>query len=411
MAVRLVEDKVIQPESEVPVIERADVVVAGGGVAGFAAAASAAREGVSVILVERYGYLGGMVTGGLVVHLEGFGDGKSWVIKGIGEELIDTLREEGGARVSGYDVTIDPELLKCILFRITKGTGVRALLHSTVTDVILKDGRVHGVIVENISGRGAILGSVVIDTTGDGDVFAKAGAEFDVGRRGFGLIFRLSNVNQDKIERFKNERPDEYNAIIQEIRGLLGFPILGAREVLDGVIWWSNMTAPKDGLDTTEISAQEIEIRENILKVVRLVKERVPGFEEAQLIQTASQFGVRETRRLVGEFIITEEDIKKGLSSHEAIAHGGYGAEAGIGYDIPYGVLVPRGVDGLLVAGRCISCDEFSQNLLRVVANCIATGQGAGVASGIAIKDGVEVRDVDRERLRDRLMAQDVLLK
>lgn len=411
MAVRLMEGRVIQPEVEIPVIETVDVIVVGGGVAGFSAAVSAAREGASTILIERYGYLGGMVTGGLVVRLEGFGDGQKQVIRGIGQEMIDRLKQEGGARVSGCDVSVDPELLKCILFRMTGEAGVRMLLHSLIVDTVLEDGRVAGVIVENKSGRVAILGKVAIDASGDGDLFARAGADFVMGQRGLALIFRLSGVDHSQVERFRTERQDEYKAIIEEIKGLLGFPVLGAKEVLEGIIWWPNMTAPKDGLDVLELSRQEIEIRENILKAVSLAKEKIPGFGSAQLIQTAPQFGVRETRRLIGEFVLSEEDIKKGSRFDEAIAHAGYGGVAGVGYDIPYGCLVPSKIDGLLVAGRCISSDEFSQNFLRVVANCIATGQAAGVASALAVKDGVSPGQVDRKKLRTCLINQDVFLE
>jgi hypothetical protein len=171
------------------------------------------------------------------------------------------------------------------------------------------------------------------------------------------------------------------------------------------------MTSPKDGLDIKELSTQEIKIRENILRAVNIAKGKIPGFERAQLIQTAPQFGVRETRRLVGESVLSEEDIKKGTRFKEAIAHGGYGGTPGVGYDIPYGCLVPKEVDGLLVAGRCISSDEFSQNFLRVVANCLATGQAAGVASALAVKDGVRPREVDREKLRACLQSQGVYLE
>lgn len=409
MATRLIEGKVIQPETEIPVIETVDVIVVGGGVAGFSAAVAAAREGVSTILIERYGYLGGMVTGGLVVHLEGFGDGQKQVVRGIGQEMIDWLMQEGGARICGHDVTVDPELLKYVLFKMTG--EVELLLHSLVVDAILEDGKVRGVILENKSGQGAVLGKVVVDASGDGDVFARAGADFVVGRRGLGLIFRLSGVNHSEVKRFRTEKIDDYNTIIEEIKRLLGFPILGREEVLDGVIWWPNMTAPGDGLDIKELSTQEIKIRENILKAVSLAKEKIPGFEQVQLIQTAPQFGVRETRRLVGEFVLTEEDLKKGSRFDEAIAHAGYGGTSGVGYDIPYGCLIPKEIDGLLVAGRCISSDEASQNFLRVVANCIATGQAAGAASALAVKDGVRPREVDRKRLRTCLVNQGVYLE
>ncbi|HAV42938.1 TPA: hypothetical protein DCX15_02850 [bacterium] len=410
MDIKMIDGKIIQPELEIPIIEDVDTLIIGGGVAGVAAAISSAREGASNLLIERYGFLGGMVTGGLVLRLEGFGDGEKMVVKGIAEEIVERLDAMGGAKRLGYDITVDPELLKILLFRMVEEAGVKLLLHSLVVETLVEDKRVKGVIIENKSGRGALLGKVVIDASGDGDVFARASAEFATGQRGFGIIFRLSGVDHSEVERFRTEKQDEYNTVIEEVKGLLGFPILGSGEIARGFVWWSNMTSPKDGLDIFELSQQEVLIRENILRAVKLAKEKIPGFGQAQFVQTASQFGVRETRRLIGRFILTEENIKKGSRFEDAIAHAGYGGTPGVGYDIPYGCLVPKEIDGLIVAGRCISSDEFSQNFLRVVANCLATGQGAGTAAALSLKDGVTPRDVNITKLKTQLKQQGVYL-
>jgi ribulose 1,5-bisphosphate synthetase/thiazole synthase len=411
MPARITRNRVIQPESEIPIFLERDVVVVGGGPGGCAAAIASAREGVSTILIERYGYLGGLTTGGLVLRLEGFSDEEKFVVKGIGKEIVDRVVEARGGRWEGFNATCDPEVLKYVALKMCKECGVEFLFHALCVDTVMEDGRVRGVIVETKSGRMAILGKVVIDATGDGDVFASAGARFNEGQRGLGLVFRLAGVDLEQANRFKKEREKEFNQIIDEIKKRLFFPIIGFDAVRPGVVWWPNMTQPLGGLDAKTLSEVEVDLREKVHEVIELVKERLPGFENAFLLDTATQLGVRESRLLSGEYVLLEQDLVEGRRFDDAVAHLGYGGKKGVGYDLPYRCLLPKDVDGLLVCGRCISTDHYSQNLTRVVANCFATGQATGVASAMSVKKNIEPRTLDRDSLRQRLTQTGVYLE
>jgi hypothetical protein len=410
MKARIVKGKVIAPEVEIPIQFRSDVVVVGGGCSGIAASLAAARAGVSVTLVERYGYLGGLITGGLVLHLEGFGDGEKQVVGGIGWEVIRKLKEMDGAVIKGWDATVDPEVLKRLAFSMMKEEKIHLILHSYATRAIVEDEKVKGVVIDGKGGTVAVLGEVIVDTTGDGDIFSSAGASFRKGERGFGLPFRVYNVDLEKVERFRREKREEYNKVMEEVKKLLGFPIVGAAEVKSGFIWWSNMSSPMDGLDVKNLTNFEMEIREKIVSALKIVQRSLPGFESSYLLQTASQIGVRESRLLDGEYTLTEEDMKEGRKFEDAVAHLGYGGKPGVGYDFPYRCLVPKRIDNLLVGGRCVSTDHPAQNFIRVVANCFATGEAAGAAAALSVKEKLSPRYLDVEKLRSTLAKEGVLL-
>ena len=331
------EDKktVVEPQREIPVMREADVLVVGGGPAGLAAAVAATRHGAKVDLIERYGYVGGMATGGLVLMLDRMGnDEGQQVVKGIAQELVERLEamdaviyppkdvwgssdpqavnkwrhigavgpQSGRVR---YSPTIDPEYLKIVGARLLDEAGVRTLFHALACSTIVSDGAVRGVIFESKSGRLAVLAEVVVDCTGDGDVFAHAGADFEKQDLPLGLVFRLGGVDIEKANSFVNEKPEEFEALGRELAksggtggGVGGLNAIYYRTVRDSVVWCNNSLPSADTLSIEELTRAEKERRETALTTLEFFKRNVPGFEEAFLLDTAPQIGTRGSRRI-----------------------------------------------------------------------------------------------------------------
>jgi len=410
---RKVGDKVIQPEKEIPVLAETDVLVLGGGPSGFVAAVAAARQGAKVTLAERYGHLGGLATGGLVLYLDGYWDGERSVVQGIGSEIADHLEEMGGITrpAPGRDGTADPELLKYIALKMVRDSGVDLILHCWAFESIANEGNVQGAITLSKSGRQAILSKVVIDATGDGDIFASAGAAFHEAQRGIGLPFRMGGVNIEKARQFQKENSPKYKELMDEVRSRGGFAGIGAPAVHQGVIWWNNWGNVLDALDVTHLTRAEIEAREAIMTTVTFLKENLPGFENSFLLETAPQLGVRESRLLVGEYTLTHDDIKRYATFDDVIAHFGILFERkGTGFDVPYRCLIPQEVNSLIATGRCISTDHPVQDHIRVIPKCFALGHAAGTAAALAVKAGIQPRNIDVSDLQKQLIEEDAYL-
>ncbi|MBC8230774.1 FAD-dependent oxidoreductase [bacterium] len=410
---RKVGDKVIQPEKEIPVLAETDVLILGGGPSGFVAAVAAARQGVKVTLAERYGHLGGLATGGLVLYLDGYWDGECSVVRGIGSEIADQLEEMGGITRPGpgRDGTADPELLKYLALKMVRDSGVDLILHCWAFEAIANDGNVQGAITLSKSGRQAILAKVVIDATGDGDIFASAGAAFHEAQRGIGLPFRMGGVDTEKARQFQKENSQKYKELMDEVRSRGGFTGIGAPAVHHGVIWWNNWGNVLDALDVTHLTRAEIEAREAIMTTVTFLKENLPGFENSFLLETAPQLGVRESRLLVGEYTLTHDDITRYATFDDVIAHFGILFERkGNGFDVPYRCLIPKEVNSLIATGRCISTDHPVQDHIRVIPKCFALGHAAGTAAGLAVKAGIQPRNIDISDLQKQLMRESAYL-
>ena len=440
---------IMEPASEIKVLRESDVVVVGGGPGGHAAAVSAARSGADTVLLERYGHLGGMASGGLVIMIPHLSDGTEKIIlAGQCKEWLDRLDVRGACVHQNYEdvgsdnknlvdywrdfhqfficedrvqlaAMVDPELLKCVLNDMVEEAGIKLFLHSWGTRVIVDKNEVQGVIFESKSGRQAILGKVIIDATGDGDLLPSAGAAFDrkinpdLRIATVAVVFRLGNVDTKRHGEFKKTEAKKNEELMGELVKLGGFPV-AQRSAHDDVLWVSNWVPGLDILNVEDLTYAEVEIRKKMLITYDFFKKNVPGFEKSFILDTASQTGTRGSRRVIGEYTVTEEDVHSGKTYEDTIAVCPQlryvVSEEHPHVHIPYRALVPREVDNLLVAGRSFSSDDIVNNDYNLIPHCIIYGQAAGTAAALAIKSGVKVRNVDIEDLKDSLIKQRVVL-
>ncbi len=393
--------KVIQPERPLAVAAETDVLVVGGGPAGFAAAVAAARAGVRTTLVERYGYFGGQWTGGLVLlvissHARENGQLVK-VLRGVGDELLERLTRIDGAVVNQapgrHNPTSDPEATKFMMDEMIREAGVKVFLHCWVADVVMEGAALRGVVFESKAGRQAILARVVVDATGDGDVFAAAGAEHEQRLHAIGLVHRLGNTDRADAAQLKEA----------------GIRSLGALEPLPSVKWVNLRGPSTDCLDVAELTRLEMEHRRSIWKRVQQLR-KTPGGEKLFLLQTAPQLGVRISRLLAGTHQLTYAEARQGRKFPDTIAVGGAQNAQHIGWPIPYGALVPRKLDNLLAAGRCICVDEKLIEDMRLIASCLTTGHAAGAAAALAVQARCRPREIEIPRLQKLLRDQGAYL-
>ena len=447
---------VTEPAKNIKVCEEADVVVVGGGPGGIGAAVSAARNGAKTVLVERYGHLGGMATGGLVTIFPNMADNEGNIlINGICEESIQRLRDrnacfhppretwgsrdpeavayyrnasffcDGGYYVN-YAAHVDAEELKIVYDEMTEAEGIKTYLHSWGTMAIVDaSGRnVKGVVFESKSGRQAILGKVVIDCTGDGDLLPSAGAEYETyipnGMRisAASHCFWIANVNLARFNEWRSSASGavEYAAQAKELVSLGGHPsqILSHIQNQDGLMWYHPRYDCIDQCDVESLTRVEIAGRKKMKATYDYRKANTPGFENAYLVLSSPQLGTRCSRRVVGEYMLNQEDISAGKTHEDTIAlfpwTPSFREYRGEALHIPYRSLIPRGVDGLFVACRATSMDLHVSEYYNLIPHCLAFGQAAGTAAAQAVKEGVNVRDIDVKALQSTLRKQDVVL-
>jgi succinate dehydrogenase/fumarate reductase flavoprotein subunit len=406
-----------EPARETPVLAETQVVVVGGGSAGVSAAVAAAREGADVILVERYGQLGGLATGGLIILLLTLDDGAGHqVVGGLCQEFADRLAKRGatvapsraewnvsdrdlvtryerwglvwgkGPHRVRYSVAYDAEEAKFTLAQMVNDAKVRLLLHSWACDPLVEGERLVGVTFQSKSGRFAILADVVVDTTGDGDVFALAGAAFEREKVFPWLWFRMGGV-----------------AEIEDSIAPHGwfFKTPGEGRVL--LPWGSTGRIDRqiDATNPEDLTYAELECRRMVMEEVDHLRKTVPGFAAAHVCDIASQLGVTESRRLVGEYVLARDDADKDFE--DSIAVTGNWTKYATTYSIPYRSLVPRGFANLLAAGRCISVDHRVHHATKEIPPCMATGEAAGIAATMAASSGVRASAIDVTKLREKL--------
>ncbi len=394
----VVDGRVMQPQRELPILHHTDVLVLGGGSAGVCAAIAAKRAGAEVCLVERYGHFGGLWTGGLVLLILGhIVEGGKQVCQGIGEEMMRRLDKMEGAIVNrrpGTNPTVDAEATKYLMVEMIEESGVDVFLHCWGVDAICDGNSVQGAVFESKSGRQAILAKVVIDASGDGDLFAAAGAAFEHRSHNVGLVTRIANL--DRVDRERAEQA--------------GRPrLLGSVTPVPGVNW-VNMAGPEiDGLDVRELTRMEMNHRKFIWQNIQRTR-RTPGYEQVYLTETAPQLGVRITRVLHGLHTLTRDDLQAGRRFPDSVGVGGSEHGQHGEWQIPYGTLVPLEVDQVLAAGRCVSAEMRMADLVRLIPNCFVTGHAAGVAAAVCVADGCTPREVEVAKVQKILQEQEAYL-
>ena len=426
----------------------------------------AASAGARVLLVERYGFLGGNATAALVMPLMSFhtqrahfeatgttelmptdhGEGEP-VIAGALRLLLERLVEAGGATppslATGYVVPFDPEIFKLVALELLDEAGVEFLFHSFATDVI-GDTTVEGVVFETKSGPIVVKADIVVDCTGDGDLAARAGAPFELGRDEDGLVqpmtlmFRMGEFERDAFAAYTRRQPDQWRGVhglwdlVQKAsdageldlarEDILFFGTPHSREVSVNTTRVTRVL----GTDVWDLSYAEWESRKQMRQIVSFLKHYVPGFEESYLIQSGVHTGVRETRRIVGEYQLTADDLLSARKFKDVVARGSYPVDIhnpdgkgtrlerlpdGEAYDIPLRALIPKGVERLIVAGRCISGTHEAHSSFRVMPIAMATGQAAGVCAALSVRFSESLRDLSAEAVQSELIRQGATLR
>jgi hypothetical protein len=416
------------------VVARADVVVVGGGPSGFSAAVAARREGASVILVERYPYLGGLASGGMVLVLDDMHNGSEVTVSGICMEMIERMTRIDACvypppedRIATWDAywkwarwgvfdfraqtkpapivmaaAFDPDGWKRVSNEMIAEAGVDVRLHSWFADAIVQGGCIRGIICETKAGRQAIMGEVIIDATGDLDVAAAAGAPFIEGAYMLTTVFRLGGVDTETAERFRREEPETFAKVDRQAKRVMAgsWDLWWLKTPLPGFVWCNcpHMTG-LDGLKVEDITRADFEGRKRIYALVDYVRANMPGFERCFVVDVAPQLGVRQTRLLDGEYVVTKDDVQDRVHFADTVARGR-------DYYTPYRSMLPRDIDGLLVAGRHYSATTSAQKMSREIPPCMSMGQSAGVAAVIAVSRNVAPRRVDARSICERVRDQ-----
>jgi FAD dependent oxidoreductase len=443
-----------------------DVLVIGGGNAGCAAALAAARHGARTLLVERYGFLGGTATAAMVGPWMTFHSGSDRIVGGIAQEIVERLMRMGGSPghihdASDYVATItpfDPEIHKALLFEMMAESGVRLLLHGYFLDALLDErGRVRGARVATVGGLREYEATVTIDASADAYVAASAGVALQQGdERGrvqpASLMFRLSHVDLAETAAYVRANADEMRtslpperrdaASLTAVAGLYALwnaarergDVTVPRELVSFFISpypdevSVNMTrvVDIDPLDPDDLTRAEVEARLQTMQLLAFFRRDVPGFANARIAATATQIGIRESRRIVGEYTLTRDDVLAGRTFDDAVARSAYPIDIhnpsgsgtttfrlppGASYEIPYRCMVPQHVQGLLVAGRCISTTHEALASTRLTPTVMTLGQAAGTAAATCAERGLEPRDVPFAELRDALYCDGVDLR
>jgi len=441
-----------------------DVLVVGGGNAGCAAAIAAARHGARTLLVERYGFLGGTATAAMVGPWMTFHSGNERIVGGIAEEIVERLMLKGGSPghlhdSSDYVATItpfDPEIHKALLLEMMREAGVTLLLHAYFLSCEVDGASVTGATFATIGGTRAFRARVVIDATADALVAASAGVPTQQGdERGrvqpATLIFRLSHVNLEKLAEYVRNNPDEIRSSLPveqrtpaALTAVAGLHTLWQRARDEGIVdvprelvsffispypdeVTVNMTrvVDVDPLDPDDLTRAEIESRLQTVQLFNFFRRCVPGFENSRIAATGTQVGIRESRRIVGRYTFTRDDVLAGRKFEDAVARSAYPIDVhnptgsgtkterlapGDSYQIPYRCLVPINREQLLVAGRCISTTHEALASTRLTPTVMALGQAAGTAAAFACERGIRVGEIDARALRAQLAADGVLL-
>jgi hypothetical protein len=417
-------DSITLPQTKIPITARPDVLVVGGGSAGIAAATAAARNGADTLLIERFSYTGGLATGGMIVLLLTMDDGAGkQAVGGLCQELVDRMESRGGVHYPPkdhwnnpdpklvehytrwgltwgggphrvrYSVAFEPAEFIFAADRMLAEANVRILYQTWACEPIIEDNRITAIVIQNKAGRRAIAPTVVIDATGDGDIFAAAGEPYELERVHPWLWFELGGVDVDRA--------------LAQARGLW-FRTVGHDRVL--IPWGGEASSPRkiDATNPTEVSESLVECRHLVVEEANRLKSTHPGFEDAYISLIADQLGITESRRLLGQYILARDDLNRPFD--DTIARTGHWTKYDCTYSIPYRSLLPARITNLLVAGRCISADHRAHHATKEIPPCIATGQAAGTAAALSLAGEQPVAGVDVRALQTKLRDQGAIL-
>ncbi len=439
----------------VPVMAETDVMVVGSGPAGLAAALGAAREGVKTMLVERYGCFGGVITQVGVEGIAWYRHEGTIDSEGVGIEFEKRAREIGGPRKEpqSQSEALDADVFKYVADKLVQEAGVIPLLHCLAVETVMEGDIIKGIITESKSGRQAILAKRVVDATGDADIACLAGAPYHKMPKdeimGVSVMFSCAGVKKERFLEYVKANPSTYGDWSKNWKmkttgkeddlfsPYLIEPFNQARE--DGMIprdltsiggTWGTLTDAGEatnlnmvymfGYDCTDVwdlTKAEIEGRHQAMLAIEVLRKYVPGFENAKLRNFGMTLGARDSRKIIGRYNMTEHDVRNQARFKDSIGIfpeflDGYGVviipTTGRYFQVPYGVMVPQKVGNLLVAGRCVAGDKISHAAIRSMMCCTVTGQGAGVAAAVSVKDDVTCSTVDIKRVQKALEKQRV---
>ena len=448
----------LEPQTAVPVYDECDILVVGGGAAGHSAAIAAARAGnKNIILMERYGYFGGDVTGGYVIMLPNLSWYDKSFVRGLQEEWFTRLAKyPGTVRAPGLDeigctdpvlvhafsglhdavsratfegckpkqlvrsVYFEPNYLKIEMDKmlLEHSDAIRVLCHSWGTKPIMEGGVCKGVIFESKEGRKAVLAKIVIDATGDGDLFTRSGAPYQTLADGetrsstTALVWRVAGIDWDAFCEWSERYPKLSMAFRTGLQQRVGFRIAPIPTNSNSMCWMNNWHANRDCAKVEDQTYTELHTRDTIHDALDYMRKSVPAFRDAYLYDIAPQLGTRCSKRLTGEYVMTANDFAFATKHDDTIAwHSTICQINDCGpVEIPYRAILPQKVDNLLAPGRHLSADNVAIDWLNLIPQCTGTGQAAGVAAAVAVSDGVGAHAVDIKKVQDILVEQDVPL-
>lgn len=450
-----------------------EVAVIGGGAAGVAAAIAAAKNGAKTVLVESSSVVGGDLLSGLPIDgcLSSRGE---WIVGGIAKELFNECEKYEGyiGHISDkralWMVIVDPKIFGFVILRELSKNNVSLLMYSHASNVVRDGNAVKGVEVVNKQGVSLITADVFIDCTGDGDIACSAGASYEIGGpsgelQPVTMVFRMANIDSEKLLAFIRDNPENCglgeNAILHKTREELAMDLykqgipkvffvgdgpLVKKAIEDGEMYPCSMLAftPNNiqlnevcvnstriagvnAVETDRLSNSLLELTNQVDMCVKFLKKRVPGFEDSRFSGIAPRLGVRETRRIIGDYVLSTEDILKGRKFEDGVCKGGHELDVhGAGtahkraqikdagsYDIPYGCLMPKDLENLYIAGRCLSASREAHSSARVMGTCMAMGQAAGTAAAMCVKNKMSTRQLSVEELRKTLREQGAIIE